>query len=230
MTTERQLPASAAGIDESPARSRLARAAAFEIARNGLQRTEVRYLSRVAGTSTSQFYRFFHCRDDLLVEVFEEGWQVIQHKVGERLLELPQDIPDLFVSIANALIDAVEEEREIVSATLIIGFQTMGQRVRKRLKDTEGFKSYRKLGTTIAARLQEQIPEERVFPLLELLFGGISRQLLLLTPLYKGKSESRRFNREPLLAVLRGMINGVLADAANTIPKGGHVHAQRKGK
>lgn len=193
--------------------TRLRRAATRLIAHGGLHAMELKRLVKMARTSTSQFHAYFKCRENLFADVFNEGWVFMELCASRRLMTAPRNLPDFIQAYTEGLLDAFEEDPETASATLILGFTTIDQPVRKRLLETPGFQRYQLLAKHITEQLQDEdltLAEAEVA--LNFLFGAIARQLLVLTPLYadREREQGHKFDRKAFGHVMRRMIEGII--------------------
>lgn len=193
---------------------RLRSAATRLIAHGGLHTVEIRRLAKEARTSTSQFHNFFGCRDNILADVFNEGWLFLEGHAARRLITPRANLADVVEAIAEGLLDAFEEDIERASATLILGFTTIDQPIRDRLRETPGFRRYEQLAGGVKAQLEAQLTPEEADVALQFLFGAIARQLLMLTPLYDQRNLQKgyQFDRGAFLRMLRGMVEGMLGN------------------
>lgn len=186
--------------------ARLLKFATDEIARRGVRGAEIRHLTKMAGTSTSRFHEFFSCRDNIIVQVFELGWAVIERHVSTRLVSAfpVQDIASLVVAFAEGVLDAFDEDKNAVSATLNLGMLTINDPVRPRLEDSPVFKAYEFISLRALELVPPHIPEADASERLQLLLGGIERRLLLRTPAYaKYERLIPEFNRDAFLRAVR---------------------------
>lgn len=192
---------------------RLRTAAAKLIAHGGLHTVEIRRLAKEARTSTSQFHNYFGCRDNILAEVFNEGWLFMEGHAARHLMTPRANLADVVEAIAEGLLDAFEENIEIASATLILGFTTIDQPIRMRLRETPGFKRYEQLAAGVKVQFETNLSAEEAEIALQFLFGAISRQFLMLTPLYSQRNQKKgqKFDRGAFLRVLRGMVEGIVS-------------------
>lgn len=190
---------------------RLLDAAKKKIARQGIHGAEIRTIARLAGTSTSRFHDFYQCRDNLLAKVFDDGWKLMESHISLRLINSRPGVENKVEAVVNGVLDALEEDPDAVGATIVLGLTTIGQPVRKMLKSTPGFLRYQGLAEGLAPQFAARVPPNEVPEVIEILFGGISRRLFMLTPMCEKRAGKRPpFQREAFLRVIRRMMAGLL--------------------
>ena len=191
------------------------------VANHGIHQLEVKRLAKLAGSSTSQFHAYFTCRDQLLTEVFNEGWSVIQRCIGKRLCRPTPTILDLVESVLNGVLDAFQEDVEAVSATIMLGFETIGQPVRERLRITPGFTQFKFMAEQLIDELAKDVPRGEAKAVIQLLLGAVVRHLMLMTPMYEKQREKYGppLEREQFISVMRRMMEGLLAETASARAK-----------
>lgn len=184
------------------------------IANHGIHQLEVKKLARAANSSTSQFHAYFTCRDQLLVEVFNEGWNIIQHCIVRRICRPMKNTLDLAAAVLHGVLDAFDENEEAVSATLMLGFETVGQPVRERLRETPGFKYFKTMSEHLQGEFARSIPEQESKAIIQLMLGAVVRHLMLKTPMYQDqcKKYGAPLERDAFVSVMSRMLEGLIND------------------
>lgn len=197
-------------------RERLIKWATREIARHGT-RVEVRKLIKLAHTSPGRFHEYFQCRDNLLIEVYNNGWEVMQRGISRRFFATfpTNDFEEIVVAVVEGLLDALDEDREAVSATLVLACTTIGQEIRPRLKESAAFKWYEATAKRVEGLLSKNISEPAAKEGIHLIFGSVVRRLLLCTPMYELEGVPP-LNRSAFVQALRRMVGGILGKANET--------------
>lgn len=184
------------------------RQATKHIAERGLEGLDVRGLAEAAGTSTSQYSKFYADRAHLLAAVFDQGWQALEHHVFPHLLRTSGSIEEKIIAILEGVLDALDRNTNEVSATLIIVLATTGHSVRTQLKEKPAHARFHEVVSALRSDVVERLSAEDAEEALELLYGAVLRRLVLLTPLCQ--STTRPFDRAVFLRMVRGMVRGLL--------------------
>jgi len=213
--SSRVTPGSEAAEQSSP-KERLLRRATEHVARNGLEGLDIRSLAVGAGTSTSQFSKFFESRAQLLAAVFDQGWQALEHHVFPRLVRATGSIEEKLVAILEGVLDALEKDEDAVSATLIIVMSTTGHSVRAQLKEKPAHGRFHDLVNALRAEFTASMTQDEADELLELLYGAVLRRLVLLSPLCRN-TVARPFDRALFLRTMRRLVHGALQSGATDL-------------
>lgn len=116
------------------------------------------------------------------------------------------------LAVISGVLDALDEDPDAVGATIVLGLTTIGQPVRERLKESPGFVRYQGMAAGLSAQLAGHLPEAEASEAVELIFGGVTRRLFLLTPMCSKKNQ-KPFDRDAFLNVVRQTLHGLLAGA-----------------
>jgi len=188
---------------------RLLDTAKREIASKGLEGLDVRTLARESGTSTSQFHDLYQRQENLLAAVFDDGWIILERSISKRLFTPSPNVEAVVEAIIEGILDAFDEDRDSVSATVLIGVSTVGYPMRPRLKQTPSYKRFAEIVSGLTNELRKRLPANEVRDCLEILFGATVRRVLLLTPLYSS-DPAQVFDREIFVRTMRRVTRSLL--------------------
>jgi AcrR family transcriptional regulator len=187
---------------------RLLNQATSHIAHHGLEGLEVRTLADKAGTSTSQFVRYFGHKDDLLAGVFDRGWSSVERHVAVRLFKPSGSLEDLVEAVLNGVLDAMRDDQEAVAAAIIIAFSTFGQSVRSHLKGTAAHGRFFSLVEQLRAQFAQRLTPQEAREALELLYGAALHRLVLATPMCT--TTAPPFDRAAFIGLMLRMVRGLI--------------------
>lgn len=188
---------------------RMLREATTRIANQGLESLDLKSLTSDAGTSTSQFSKYFGHKDDLVASVFDGAWATIEKYISARLFRPSTSIEDLVIAVLEGVIDALEADRNTASAAIVIAHAAVGRQFANRLKSTEGKTRF----FALAGHLRDQFADQlggraEAMEALELLYGAALHRLMLATPLCAANAPT--FERIVFIRLMRRTIRSLL--------------------
>ncbi len=112
MTDEVSKPGSSAHPDERDTRRMIMEAGERLISRRGYHATSEEDIYETAGVSAAEFYEHYSGKEDLLLDLAEEGVRLFRMRVSERLALVPDMLERIRISIPVAF-QVIVENREI---------------------------------------------------------------------------------------------------------------------
>jgi AcrR family transcriptional regulator/predicted DNA-binding transcriptional regulator AlpA len=102
---------------EQNTRKRIMDAGAHLFSRRGYYATSEKDLVELAGISTGEFYEFYSGKEDLLLDLAEEGVRVFRMRVSEEIASVPDMLERIRIAIPVAF-QVIVENREIYTLYL----------------------------------------------------------------------------------------------------------------
>ena len=195
--------------------ARIANAAARRVARNGIKGLNIRSVIEEARTSTSRFHHFFGTKDNLITQIFTDGWRIINDSIIRKLLaSIDLSTPvllDLWVSVAEGVLAAHEKNPDLVEAATILATEmpVCDTELRTSLENTSGYKDYQtmiqQLGRAMEKELSADYTKEALIPIEYLIRSWFMR------PASLGHAVAeRKMQWELKLSIFRKMVSGLL--------------------
>src|SRR5689334_21312088 len=104
--------------DARSSQARLRAAARALFANRGYEATSISDITRAAGTSHSQFLKYYSGKEDLRQEIVEEQWAELTKAVVLAMTSLPSPTGKLRLAL-NMLINFLERDREFRAILLL---------------------------------------------------------------------------------------------------------------
>jgi len=106
--------------DEQSSHSRLRAAAKALFAERGYEATAISDITRAAGTSHSQFLKYYSGKEDLRREIVEEQWADLTRAVTLAMLSVPSPAEKLKLAL-NMFVSFLEQDAEFRAILLLEG-------------------------------------------------------------------------------------------------------------
>lgn len=184
------------------ARERIIRAAISILILSGNEGLDVRSISKRAGTTPNRFYANFKLKEDLVLHIFELAWMLILRCIGDELLRTGGIGKDRLLASLRGIFRAWELDHELIEAVVVIENITRGTAIRTKFRGCDSYRTFLEaLGSSREEMQLELKNDSNSEILIEFCFGGITRLLFIMTPLY-GSAEKFN-NKETRSAILR---------------------------
>jgi AcrR family transcriptional regulator len=199
-------------MDKEKAQTRLYNQAIHLIAHKGISALEIRVLAREANTSVERFYAYFRCRDNLLLQIFDDGWRLMKECVGVEVLKTGISPLQKLVAIVRGILRAFNENPELVQSTVIIGMVSTGWELRNQLRATKNYTAFFEALKEYRNQLRPFLGDEESAEVFEeMIFGMLTRFVFLMSPVSgRSKQWNTKRRQDKFLKIVERQMEGII--------------------